>query len=284
MKQPTRQDRCATYRARWNTSLAFDIPFQLHSITIFHNLVTKKAELVECGNDAQCAVLMKTIRSHHDRSQVFKDAEQSTKELSVKLAPLGLEVYMNNGDYRHHEKIKCKIRQRQDAPELIFKTSLDAMLFINRIAAVFGNEPVSTHLFGMEIHRNVFVGDGKGGRYWLDESEWLATSAVRAANNAMEERIIAACQGLQREGQGIRVTLKPSLDAKGAKAIDDMYGGAFIFSSDARNALRMIGREGYKPKPLTITLEYRTRLTTGVRWIARVLAPLLENIESVTTE
>jgi hypothetical protein len=42
---------------------------------------------------------------------------------------------------------------------------------------------------------------------------------------------------------------------------------------------------GYlEQKPLTITMEYRESITTGARWVARVLAPWVDAIESVIVE
>jgi hypothetical protein len=277
------------YKARWNTSQAYDIPFQLHSVTMRHDLFTKEASLVHGGDDEQCAVLMKTIRGSYDRPQVFKDAENSAKELSAKLLPFNLKVCRQNADYMHFDKIKCKILHIEEEfcvarGSWKFDTSLDAMLFINRVAAVFGNDPVPTHLFRIDVQRDVFIRDGRGGRHWVDESEWLASSAARVIQEAMEQRIIVACLALREEGQGIRVTLKPSLDAKSAQTIDGLYGGPFIFSSDVRNKLRMVGQEGWESKSLTITLEYHKRFTVGASWVARVLAPYVKNVEFVTAE
>lgn len=274
MKQPPRKDRSAVYVASWNILLAYEIPFQLSAITMRHDLITKEAEVADWGEEG-CVVFMKTIQGHRDRMRVFNDAKETAEKLSAKLAPLGLEMYVRDGNYVCLEKVKCKIRRREGAEKFKFDTPADAVAFINKVAAVFGNDPVSRHHFTMKVWRNVLISDGNGGRYWVDEAEWLAASAAIAAQKEMEWKLYTACLDLCKVGQGIKIALASSFDGKAAETIHRMRGVSFYFLSEAIDASKWVNA----------MLEYRAPFSVGgARSIAHALAPWVRNIEPVVAE
>jgi hypothetical protein len=167
------------------------------------------------------------------------------------------------------------------APGLRLDSPQETVRFMNRFAALFHYPPAASTEFRRKVLRSeVRVRFMSNKLRWMDEAEWLAASASLESQAVLEDQFVQACGALRREGDVIRITLNRAFSEQAAASLNGTYGIAFVFSQEVRNALREVGRDGYAPKPLTITLEYRTRITTGARQVARILAPYLEGVQS----
>lgn len=267
MQYPPKRDRLIEYRAFWNSSPRTE-DFVLGQLIVTQDRIDPKKEIEVTAH----------IDAKSSRFPIWKsdDFLRRLESLHVVIRPECIR-FLNRLDTTHNVLTLGTSGLHIDSPK-------DVVRYINRFAAAFHNPPVSSmKLKKYILRRDVRVKFMNNKLRWMDEGEWLAASVALEVQQALEEEFVQAWVAMHKEGQAIRITLRHSLDSRSAATLNDTYGVAFVFSQEDRNKLRAVGEEGYKPQPITITLEYRTP-PSGVRQLARILAPYIESVEEVSVE
>jgi hypothetical protein len=161
--------------------------------------------------------------------------------------------------------------------ELSFDSPQDVVCYINQVSVALDQ----TAVLALERHiikREVLTNFMSAKRRWMDESEWLAMSAVF---NFTEVRIFKSLLDLKREGDRFVIVLSPSSNVTGAARLLQGYGIGFLLSSADRVKLTEVCQQGKILEELPITVEYRTLITAGAREFARSMVPHVTRVIDV---
>jgi len=88
---------------------------------------------------------------------------------------------------------------------------------------------------------------------------------------------------MRRVGDGVRLTLRPTLDATAATGLSKANGTQYALSDEDRNKLLAIGKPGYHPQRITITLGF-CRIVPGASQVSNALVPHIHDVEFVSAE
>lgn len=250
MGYPSKRDRIVNYWAEWSDEVNSARPICLKSVEVLHDCINQKAS---------ARGFVRLTMKAHDRKEVLFTL------LNTHLIPCGMHVFFRFSGENIHGDGMFELREL-DRTQLKFNSPQQVVRWINGVATVFDQSPVARDHLTITIRkREVWATLPNKEREWMDEADWLATTVAREHYEAVEEQIVKVCQSLHEEGQGIRIVLKPSLDMKTAIHILNMYGGSFSFTNEVKQILDAVGKPGWEPRPITVTLDYCKPLTTGIR-------------------